>query len=196
MNITQTPAAPRFGVGHVAAAAIAAWVIYALVGGLDTIGRHFVVLGGLRIVLFAALLTFALSVGAHTHGLGRLGILIAAVGAAGFLVGSIGSVATDGWSYDPFAPEVEALSPPWYAYVIGLSGMLFALGTLLVGIAARSSGRLALAVILAGLLFPLAFALDGYGHIIWLLPWMALAAGLIATPTGAAKHGLQPVQTH
>ncbi len=196
MNVTQGPRATRFGAGHVAAAVIAAWIVYVLVGGLEGTGQHFVVLGALRIVLFAALLAFAVTVGANAGRLGRAGLAVAAVGATAYLLGGIGSVATDGWSFDVFAGD-GAFEPPWYAYVIGLSGALFALGTIVVGIAGRSSGRLSVAVILAGALFPAVFALQeplGFAgaHIVWLVPWMVLAAGLIAgTARRSSAPGLQ-----
>ncbi len=196
MNAIERPRDAAFGAGHVAAAVIAAWIVYALIGGLDTIGRHFVVLGALRVVLFGALLAFALAVGAHTRRLGRVGLVVAGVGAAGYLLGAVGSVATDGWTYDVFADA--AASPPWYAIVLGLSGILFALGTVLVGIAGRSGGRLAVAVILAGALFPAVLALSSVshaaGHIIWLVPWMVLAAGLIAAPAERPGRALEPAQ--
>ncbi len=194
MNVT--PRAARFGAGHVAAAVIAAWIVYVLVGGLEGTGQHFLVLGALRVVLFGALLAFAVAAGAHAGRLGRAGLAIAAVGAAAYLFGGVGSVATDGWSFDVFAGDAE-LEPPWYAYVLGLSGILFALGTILVGIAGRSGGRLAVAVILAGALFPAVFALEsslGFAgaHIVWLVPWMVVAAGLIATPADQRRRGLKP----
>ena len=186
MNVAHQPRTTRFGAGHVAAAVIAAWIVYVLVGGLEATGQHFVVLGALRVVLFGALLAFAVAVGAQAGRLGPAGLVLAAVGAAAYLFGGVGAVATDGWSLDIFAGEAE-LNPPWYAFVLGLSGILFAVGTLLVGIAGRSGGRLAIAVILAGAMFPLVFALQsplGYAgaHIVWLVPWMVLAAGLIARP--------------
>ncbi len=195
MNVTQEPRAARFGAGHVAAAVIAAWIVYVLVGGLEGTGQHFVVLGALRIVLFAALLAFAVAAGAQAGRLGRAGLAVAAVGAAAYLFGGIGAVATDGWSFDVFAGDGE-FEPPWYAFVLGMSGVLFALGTILVGIAGRSSGRLAVAVILAGALFPAVFALQeplGFAgaHIVWLMPWMVLAAGLIAGPADQPRAGLK-----
>lgn len=59
--------------------------------------------------------------------------------------------------------------PPWYDFVIGLSGLLFAVSTILVGIAGRRAGHLASAAIVAGVSFPLVFALgDTCGHIAWL----------------------------
>lgn len=195
MNVTQLPRTARFGAGHVAAVVMAAWIVYVLVGGLEGTGQHFVVLGALRVVLFGALLAFALAVGAHAGRLGRAGLGIAAVGAAAYLFGGVGSVATDGWSFDVFADG--ELDPPWYAYVLGLSGILFAIGTILVGIAGRSGGRLAVAVILAGALFPAVFALEsslGFAgaHIVWLVPWMVLAAGLIAISADRPRSGLKP----
>ena len=87
MNATQLPRAARFGAGHVAAAVIAAWIVYVLVGGLEGTGQHFVVLGALRVVLFGALLAFAVAVAAHTRRLGRAGLILAAIGAAAYLFG-------------------------------------------------------------------------------------------------------------
>jgi len=195
MNVTQQPRTTRFGAGHVAAAVIAAWIVYVLVGGLEGTGQHFVVLGALRVVLFGALLAFAVAVGAQAGRLGRAGLALAAVGAAAYLFGGVGAVATDGWSLDVFAGEAE-LNPPWYVYVLGLSGVLFAVGTLLVGIAGRSTGRLAVAVMLAGAMFPAVFALQeplGFAgaHIVWLVPWMVLAAGMIAAPADRSRAGLR-----
>lgn len=197
MNVTTQPRPAVFGAGHVAAAAIAAWVLYVIVGGLEGTGRHFVVLGALRIVLFGALLAFALAFGARERRLGRVGLVFAAVGATAYLAGGIGSVATDGWSFDVFAGD-DAAEPPWYAYVLGLSGIVFALGTTLVGIAGRSGGRLAIAAILAGLLFPAVFALQAYGnvvgHIVYLTPWMALAVGVAAASPDRSGRALKPAQ--
>ncbi|MDQ4025099.1 MAG: hypothetical protein M3217_06375 [Actinomycetota bacterium] len=177
----------RIGAGHVAAAAIAVFVVYALVGGLKGTGRHFVELGAMRIVLFGALLAFAQGNGASARRLGRAGLVIAGMTAVTYLAGGIGAVATDGWSYDVLDPSVEG-DPPWYAYVIGASAMLFALGTLLVGIAGRAGSRLAVAVILAGAMFPLVFVLEsalGFAgaHALWLAPWMALSVGLAGGPS-------------
>lgn len=177
------PRTGTIGAGHVAAAALAAWLLYVLVGGMDGIGRHFVVLGALRVVLFGALLAFALAAGAHERRLGQVGLVLAGLGALVNLVGGIGSVTTDGWSFDVFGAEGPA-DPPWYAYVIGLSGFLFALGTVLVGLAGRAAGRIAAAVVLAGVLFPAVFVLQdvshAVGHIVWLAPWGVLAAWLAA----------------
>jgi hypothetical protein len=185
MDAIERPVTTRIGAGHVAVVAIAAFVVYALVGGLEGTGRHFVELGALRIVLFGALFAFAMDGAAHTRKLGRTGLVIAGVAAASFLAGGIGAVATDGWSYDVFDPSVTG-DPPWYAYVLGASGILFALGTLLVGIAGRGS-RLALPAILAGAIFPVVFALqpvlgDAGAHAVWLVPWMALSVGLARGP--------------
>ena len=196
MNSVEQPRGPLVNAGYVAAAAIAAFVIYVIAAGLDTTGQHFVVLGALRVVLIGALLAFALAAGAQATRLGRVGLGMAALGAAFYVFGGIGAVATDGWSYDVFASENDGIDPPWYAYVLGLSGFVFALGTVLVGIAGRSAGRLSLAVILAGAMFPLVLGLqdplgDAGAHLVWLTPWMVLAVGLIAMP----GHGLaQPTR--
>ncbi|HEV2755126.1 MAG TPA: hypothetical protein VG318_05040 [Actinomycetota bacterium] len=173
----------RIGAGHVATAAIAVFVVYALVGGLKGTGRHFVELGALRIVLFGALLAFAQGSGAGARRLGRTGLVMAGITAVTFLAGAFGAVATDGWSYDIFDPSLEGDEAPWYAYVIGASGILFALGTLLVGIAAWGRSRLAVAAILAGAMFPLVFILEtplgaAGAHSVWLAPWMLLSVGV------------------
>ena len=163
---------------------------------MEGTGQHFVVLGALRVVLFGALLAFAVTVAAHTRAPRTGRARHRRVGAAAYLFGGVGAVATDGWSFDVFAGDGE-FEPPWYAYVIGLSGILFAVGTILVGIAGRSGGRLAVAVILAGVMFPAVFALQsplGFAgaHIVWLLPWTVLAAGLIAASAGRPSPGLRP----
>lgn len=67
------------------------------------------------------------------------------------------------------------------------SALLFALGTVLVGIAGRSAGRLGVATILAGACYPLVFVLQMpfgevtgavIGHLVWVSAWLALAVGL------------------
>jgi hypothetical protein len=172
-------------VGSVVLAVIAAWVVVVVVGGLESVGRHFVLLGVLRLVLCAAL--FALvAVAADRSRLGRLGLGVAAIGAGANLIGGIGSVVTDGWSHDPFGAGAEA-APPWYAYVIGLSAAIFAVGSILTGIATRAAGWLAVMAVLGGVLYPMAFVMQGLyghdpgdllGHLIWIAPWLVLAAGL------------------
>lgn len=184
MDTTVGTTGTRIGAGHVAAAAIAAFVVYVFVGGLEGTGRHFVELGALRIVLFGALFAFARESGVHSKKAGRAGLVIAGVTALSYLAGGFGAVATDGWSYDVLDPAVEG-DPPWYAYVIGASAILFALGTLLVGIAGRRE-RLGVAVILAGAMFPVVFVLEeplGFAgaHALWLVPWMVVAVGLVRT---------------
>lgn len=183
MEAIERPSTTRIGAGHVAAAVIAVFVVYSLVGGLEGTGRHFVELGALRIVLFGALLAFAQGSGTGARRLGRAGLVTAGVTAVLYLAGGIGAVATDGWSYDVLDPSVEG-DPPWYAYLIGASAILFALGTAMVGIAGRRGSRLAVAVILAGAIFPVVFVLEPVlgaagGHAIWLAPWMALSVGLV-----------------
>ena len=94
------------------------------------------------------------------------------------------------WSYDVFA-ETAATEPPWYAYVLGLTGILFALSTVLVGIAGRAAGWLAAAVVVAGASFPLAFALgDTAGHVAWLVPWLVVAVALAARRGGSGERAL------
>ena len=171
-------------IGRVVAVAIAAWVAVIVVGGLEPIGRHFLILGVLRLALFAALLGLAWV--APRSRLGRLGLIAAAVGAGANLVGGVGSVVTDGWTHDPFGPDAAA-APPWYAYVIGLSAFIFAVGSSLTGIAARSAGWLGIAAVLGGVLYPMTFVMQGLyghdpgdllGHLVWIAPWLALALGL------------------
>jgi len=173
-------------VGRVVTAVIAIWVVVVAVGGLEPVGQHFLMLGVLRLALFAALVGLALAVAAHRSRLGGLGLLAAAIGAGANLIGGVGSVVTDGWSYDPFGAGADA-APPWYAYVIGLSAFIFAVGSILTGIAARSAGWLAVAAVLGGVLFPMTFVMQGLyghdpgdllGHLIWIVPWLALAVGL------------------
>lgn len=183
----------RIRVGQVAAVVIGSFITYSLIVGLEGTGLHFLELGVLRIVLFAALLAFARWSGAGTRRLGRFGTGLAGVAAATFLGGGIGAVATDGWSLDIF--DSETTGAPWYAYVIGLSGMLFALGTILVGVTGRSAGRLAAVVILGGAAFPLAFALGPTaGHVAWLVPWMIIAIGLTRPSEYGARQASPAVE--
>jgi hypothetical protein len=181
--------------GKVAGAVIGSFMVYALIVGLEGTGRHFVEIGGLRMVLFAALLAFARASGALARRSGRFGVGLAGVAAVAFLGGGIGAVLTDGWSFDVFA--ADAGDPPWYAYVIGASGILFALATVLVGAAGRSAGRLSTAVILGGATFPLAFALGPTaGHVAWLVPWMILAVGLARGMAADSARAGRLVEAH
>ncbi|MGI9085240.1 MAG: hypothetical protein ACR2FE_08090 [Aeromicrobium sp.] len=182
------------GAGRAVAPVIAVWVVFVVAGGLEPIGRHFLVLGLLRVSLFVALLGFAAAFVARSGLLGRLGLGAAAIGAGLNLLGGIGSVITDGWSYDPFGPG-SALEPPWYAYVIGLSAFVFALGSILTGVAGRSGGWLAVAAVLGGVLYPMAFVMQGLyghdpgdllGHLIWIAPWLALTIGLARSGRSSA----------
>ncbi|MGH2899861.1 MAG: hypothetical protein ACRDMZ_14400 [Solirubrobacteraceae bacterium] len=186
MSAISQPRVAILGAGHVATAAIAAWAVYAVVDGIEGTGQNFVILGSLRIVLFGALLAFARSAAASERRLGRTGLALAGSGAGLFLAGGIGAAATDGWSFDVFAAE-QANYFPWYVAVLALSGLLFAVGTVLVGVAARPAGWLAAAAILAGVMFPAVFALqeplgDAGAHLVWLAPWLALALGVAAAP--------------
>lgn len=197
MDTFQTPRAVPIGVGYITAAVIVGWLVYiALAGGLAPGGRNFLILGAVRIVLFAALLAFARLAFAARGLIGRVGILLAAIGAAAYVTGGIASVTVDGWSFNPMADE--AAGPPLYLIVLGLSANLFALGTVLVGIAGRRAGLPAAAVIVAGLLYPLVlFPLQPFGttagHVIWLAPYAVLARGLIVsqdaelTSSGASR---------
>jgi len=185
MTVEGEGSLPRM-IGRMVAVVIAGWIILVVVGGLEPVGRHFVILGVLRIALFAALVALAIKTGQHQRRFGVFGLGVAAVGVLANLAGGVGSVVTDGWNYNPFGPGAAA-SPPWYALVIGLSAFLFALGSILTGVAARSAGWLALAAVLGGLLYPMTIVMqelhghdpgDLWGHLIWIAPWLVLALGL------------------
>lgn len=178
MNVTYQPRAASTGVGSLAATVIAAWAAFAVLGDLEPNGRHLLVLGALRVVLFGLLLAIAIRMAATSRLLGRAGLVVAGVGAAVNFVGGAGAVITDGWSYNPFDPSSDA-APPWYAYLVLAGGLLFVLGTVLVGIAGRSAGLQAGIVIAAGVLYGAA-ALGALGHLIWVAPWIVLAL-LLAT---------------
>ena len=71
--------------------------------------------------------------------------------------------------------------------MIGLSAFLFAVGTIITGIVGRSAGWLAVAAVLGGVLYPMTFVMQGVlgsdpgdlvGHLIWIVPWVALTFGL------------------
>jgi hypothetical protein len=176
----------RMQTGRLTAAVIGAYIVYALTVGLRSNGRHFLELGVLRLVLLAALLEFARWSGARTGRLGRMGTGLVAVTAVAYVAGAVGGVVTDGWSRELFGSD-EIDTPPWYAYVLGVSGILFAVGTFLVGVAGRRAGRLAIAAVLAGATFPLALGLgDTAGHVVWLTPWLVLAIGLARASKPAA----------
>jgi hypothetical protein len=176
-------------IGQIVATVITGWIILVVAGGLEPVGSHFVILGVLRIVLFAALVALAVKAGQRRSRFGVFGLGVAAVGAVANLAGGVGSVVTDGWDYNPFAPGA-AESPPWYAFVIGISAFIFALGSILTGVAARSAGWPAVAAVLGGLLYPMAVVMqelyghdpgDLVGHLIWIAPWLVLALGLSRT---------------
>ncbi len=180
---------------RMAAAVIGAYIVYILIVGLEATGRHFLELGVMRVVLFGALLSFARWSGAVGRTLGKFAIGMNGLAAVGFVCGAIGAIVTDGWSYDVFGPGTPA-DPPWYAYVIGLSGVLFAVSTIVVGIAGRSAGRLAAAAIVAGVSFPLVFALgDTAGHVAWLVPWLVLSVGLIRARSQPAAASVRAPRT-
>ena len=175
-----TPMTSR--VGFALAAAIAAWTVFAALGDLQPNGRHLLALGTLRVVMCAALFAFAVLAGLTGSRAGRLALTVTALAAAGTLVGGVGAVAVDGWSYNPFAPENEANPLPWYPYLILVSTALFALGTLVVGILGRRAGWLAIAVMAAGVLYAAAGAINPGGHFIWAAAWFAVALGLATRP--------------
>ena len=185
MNITEEPRTATTSVGYVLAAVIAAWVVFGLLDELEPNGRHLLVLGALRIVMLGALLAFAAKVGADSTRFGRFALGSAALGAVVNLVGGIGAVVTDGWSFDPFGPGGPA-EPPWYAYLVLAGAMVFTLGTILVGIAGRRGGWLAVVVILGGILYA-AFPLGAYGPVIWVASWFVLALGLASTSSAVAS---------
>ena len=179
-------------VEQLAAMAIGAYIVYIVIVGLVGNGRHFLELGVMRVVLFSALLVFARWSGAMTSRLGRFSTRLAGAAAGLFVAGAIGAVITDGWSRNIFAPG-ETGAPPWYAYVIGLSGMLFSLGAIGTGIAGRSAGPLAVVAILGGATFPLAIISDTAGHVVWLALWLVLCVGLIRARSASADRNRQPV---
>src|SRR5688500_17621369 len=59
-------------IGKVVTGVLLAWLVFVLVGGLEAMGRHFVVLGVLRLAMFAALLALILAVRALASRMGRL----------------------------------------------------------------------------------------------------------------------------
>lgn len=192
MTLVSEARATRFGVGTVTVAAVGAWSAYAVIGGIEPNGRHFLELAGMRLVLFAALLAFGLSLAGRVPRVLTLGLVLSGLGAAAYLVGAVGAVGTDGWSFDPLAdPSAE---PPWYLMVIGLSANVFSLGAILVGIAGRAAGWPAAAVALGGALYPLLlFPIQPFGvtigHLLWLLPWLALGVWMSRTGSRQATVG-------
>lgn len=186
MNVTDKPRAATTSVGYVTAAVIAAWVVFALLDELEPNGRHLLVLGALRIVMLGALLAFAAKVGADATRFGRFALGVAALGAIVNLVGGVGAVLTDGWSFNPFGPGAPA-EVPWYPYLVLAGAAAFTLGTILVGIAGRRGGWLAVAVILGGILYAVAVPLGAYGHLVWVAPWFALALGLATSASDDSR---------
>jgi len=155
-------------------AAGVAFLAYILAFGLDTTGRHLFVLSLARLAFLAGLGAFLLTTGL-SGGLARTGFGLAAAGALLNLAGAVGHVATDGWSYNPF--DGQRATAPWYAYVIGISALLFFIGTVVVAIAALRSTvarPLAVAVLLAGVSFLLAGPFVVPGHFVWTVAWVAL----------------------
>lgn len=187
METTQERTTTGVRAEGVSAVLIGAYIVYALVVGIETTGRHLLELGMMRFVLLAALLAFARQSGALSSRLGRIARSVTGAAAVTFVAGAVGAVVNDGWTRNIFGPGDAA--PPWYAYVIGLSGIVFAIGTAGVGIAGRSAGRVAALVIVAGITFPLALAGQGAGHIGWLAVWLVLCIALIrARPTSPSRH--------
>jgi hypothetical protein len=175
-------------------AVAAAWLIWAVVDTLEPVGRHFLGLGALRIAMLAALVGFALASGARDRRLGRIGLALVACMAVLNIGGAVGAVATDGWSHNPFDTGAD-VEPPWYAYVIGASAILFALGTALVGVAGRGH-RLWVPVVLAGVVYLPAVAVSQEsplaGHLIWVAAWVAVALGLAGLREPARAQELAP----
>lgn len=186
MNVIDKPRFATTGVGYLTAAVIAAWVVFALVDEPEPNGRHLLVLGALRIVMLGALLAFAARFGADATRFGRFALGAAAVGAVVNLAGGVGAVVTDGWSFNPFAPGGPA-EPPWYAFLVLAGAMVFTLGTILVGVAGRRAGWLAVAVILGGVLYAAVGPLGANGHLVWVAPWFALALGLASTSAASSR---------
>ncbi len=178
MTVTiERPRAATSSVGYLTIAVLAAWIVFAAADTLEPNGRHLLVLGALRVVLLGALLTFASVVGADRSRAGRVVLAVAGLGVALNFVGGVGAVLTDGWSYNPFAAGVTAPAP-WYAYLVGVGAILFAVGTVAAGIVGRSGGWLALAVVLSGLLYLPAVALGPDGHFVWAAAWVVVGVGL------------------
>jgi len=190
MNVTEQPRVAASGVGYITAAVIAAWVVFVLLDEPEPNGRHLLVLGALRVVMLGALLAFAAVVGADRTRVGRAALAVAALGAIVNLLGGVGAVLTDGWSFNPFAPGGPT-EPPWYAYLVLIGAMAFTLGTILLGIVGRRGGWLAAAVVLGGVSYAAAVPLGAYGHLVWVAPWFALALGLATGRSGVASHDEQ-----
>lgn len=167
-------------------AACALWVAYAVLGDFDTIGRHFIALAVLRVAMLALLFAIARTASARSSGLGRTGLALAAAGAALFLVGALGAVATDGWNFNPLGTAAEARSDAslWYAYAIGMGFFLFTIGVVLVGIAARSVGWPAAVLILTAVVHVASSPWPLAAHLLWVTGWMVVAGALAAMPPG------------
>ncbi len=170
---------------------IVAFLAFAAATGLPGNARSFVVLGALRVVLFAALLAYVVHSGTSSR-LGRVGLGFVAVTTVSYLVGGIGAAVTDGWSLDVLTEENTTYTP-WYAYVLGASFLVYAVGTLLVGLATRRARPgPARALMAAGLVAPFAIGVSesvGHvaGHTLLLAPWLVFTA-LVAAPGRRLAH--------
>ena len=152
------------------------FLIYILLAGLDTTGRHLFVISLARLG-FAAGLIAAVATFRPAGTMARAGLWLAMVAAVLNLVGAVGHVVTDGWAYNPFDDDTTD-DTPWYAFVIGATGVLFGIGTVLVGITAlrsRVPRDVAVAILLGGILVVVALGLAAIGHALWTLPWLAVA---------------------
>lgn len=176
-------------------AAIVAAGVYVAADGLDSaVTRGFVVLAALRVILLGVVLAFGSAVRATGGRLVTIGLLLAALGVAGYVVGAIGGIATDGWTYDALDEDVAL---PWYLPFVGIGAIVFSVGTVLVGIAGRSAGWPAVALVLSGVAYPLLlFPAQPFGtvagHLIWLVLWLAFAAGMAWSDPRSRQDGEMP----
>ena len=152
-----------------------------VIRGLSPTGGELTFIGVVRMCFLLAV--FAIYArwlaGTERSRLGNAGLALAALGAPLTLVAAIAHGAIDGWDFDPF--ENADGAPPWYSILIALGAFAFAVGSILVGVAAlRTSGQRAEALLLVagGVLYALAIPLAGLGHALWALPWCGLGAAL------------------
>lgn len=83
-----------------------------------------------------------------------------------YLIGTIVFILADGWGFLPFA---TGESPPPYACVIGVGGVVFALAALVIGVVGLRRGirrAEAVCVLLGGLLYAPAVPLAAPGHLV------------------------------
>ena len=172
-----------------------AFLVYIGVAGLGTTGQHLFVISLARLGFLVGLGAIV----AASRRQSRLlygGFTLAVVAAVFNLVGAISHIAIDGWAFDPFSGALAAAQPPVYSMIIGLTAVLFALGTILVAIGLlrqKASTRLAWVTLFAGVLYAVAIPLAALGHIIWTIPWLVLGLLMLATKSGTVRQ--QPTLT-